>query len=128
MRAFAALCLSLPGLCLPFAACPDAAADPGLFFIDHVAWVDTPDGPSLHVFPAQAGRDAPVDEQSAAWAEVLRLAPEADTPGMREQFDCHQGFAKNKASWNLEPWRPPVDMVTMLASACNPGKQERPQT
>ena len=123
MRAFAALCL-----CLPIAAFPAAAADSDLFFIDHVEWVGTPDGPSLHVFPSQAGRDAPADQQGAEWSEVLRLAPEAGTPGMREQFDCHQSFAKNKESWNLEPWRPQVDMMEMLSSACNPGKRERPQT
>ena len=119
-------------LCLAFALCalpgwwPTASADPA--FIDHVAWASTPDGPSLHVFPTQAGRDAPADQQGAAWAEVLRLAPDADTPSMREQFDCHQSFAKTKESWNLEPWRPVVGTAEMLATACNPGKKEGPQT
>ncbi|EFV12055.1 hypothetical protein HMPREF9336_03086 [Segniliparus rugosus ATCC BAA-974] len=105
---------------------PSALADP--VFIDHVAWTNTPDGPSLHVFPTQAGRDAPADEQGEAWAEVLRLAPDADSPSMREQFDCHQSFAKAKESWNLEPWRPVVGVAALLASACNPGKKEGPQT
>ena len=48
-----------------------------------------------------------------AWAEVLALAPDADTPGMRDQFLCHWQFAEfvepGKTSWNLEPWRPVVD-------------------
>jgi hypothetical protein len=101
-----------------------ASADPELVYIDHVVWVVTTEGPSLHVFPTQAGRDAAADLQGAQWAEVLRLAANADTPGMREQFDCHQSFAKTKVSWNLEPWRPVVDPAEMVLSKCNPGEPE----
>jgi hypothetical protein len=56
---------------------------------------------------------------------VLALAPEADLPGMRDQFVCHFRFAEvaqpGKTSWNLEPWRPVVDDQTMTATGCNPG-------
>jgi hypothetical protein len=111
--------------------CQAAWADPadrGERWIDHVVWVRTWDGPSLHVFPTQAGRDAPAELQRAEWDAVLALAPDADSPGMREQFDCHQSFAKSKESWNLEPWRPAVGGAEMLASGCNPGTRESPRT
>jgi len=63
-------------------------------------------------------------------ARLLALAPDADTPGMRQQFVCHWRFAElakpGKTSWNLEPWRPLVDNATMIWSRCNPGGTEDP--
>ena len=60
--------------------------------------------------------------------EVLDLAPDAGTPGMREQFDCHWTWARvlepDKPTWNLEPWRPPVGADLMAAEGCNPGGPE----
>ena len=73
------------------------------------------------------GREQPGWLRAAdeAWAEVLALSPDADTPGMRAQFVCHWQFAEfaqpGKTSWNLEPWRPVVDDAEMVASGCNPG-------
>lgn len=102
-------------------------------YIDHTEWVSW--GPaSLRVYPTPSGRaaarasDLPAAGQ--AWAEVLARSPQADTPGMRAQFDCHWQFAElarpGKTSWNLEPWRPVVDDAAMVAAACNPGGQEEP--
>ena len=74
-----------------------------------------------------AGTTAEADE---AWAEVLAMSPDADTPGMRMQFLCHWQFADSRSparpSWNLEPWRPVVDDADMVASGCNPGGPEEP--
>jgi hypothetical protein len=59
---------------------------------------------------------------------VLALAPDANTAGMHEQFNCHWELAEvaepGKISWNLEPWRPVVDAATMVSSGCNPGGSE----
>jgi hypothetical protein len=48
---------------------------------------------------------------------------------MRAQFLCHWNFAEfaqpGKTSWDLEPWRPPVDHAAMLGAGCNPGGAER---
>ena len=48
----------------------------------------------------------PAWEADEAWGEVLAMAPDADTPGMRAQFVCHFKFAEfvepGKTSWNLE--------------------------
>ena len=110
-----------------------AADTPSTPFIDHTQWARWHGLLSLRVFPTPSGRAAsaqPGSEASAseAWAEVLALTPDADTPGMRAQFLCHWEFAElaqpGKASWDLEPWRPVVDDAEMVASGCNPGGPE----
>jgi len=127
--------LGMPGI----AAAP-AVADPGTGaansvtssppFVDHTEWTQSNDLTSLRVFPTPAGRTAARQPGAPAsgdeaWAEVLALSPDADTPGMRAQFICHWQFAElaepGKTSWNLEPWRPVVDDAEMFASGCNPG-------
>lgn len=107
-------------------AVPAAAVEPPL--IDHVSWGTTSLGRTLRIYPTPLGRtyDAP-DAVDVAWAEVVALAPDAQTPGMRMQFDCHwygRVFIPDKPSWNLEPWRPQVDRALMAASQCNPGGPE----
>ena len=98
-------------------------------FIASATWADSDYGITLAVAPTTAGRHAwgPHDAE-AAWQEVLRLAPDADTPGMWEQFDCHWTWARllepHKPTWNLEPWRPVVPPERMLAEGCNPGGPE----
>ena len=118
-------------------AAPLAAADPvpGPPYIDHVEWAKWGDLSSLRVYPTAAGRAAAArlrtgDQAAEAWAEVLRLSPDAELPGMHEQFACHWQLAEfaqpGKSSWNLEPWRPEVDATEMLAASCNPGGTEEP--
>ncbi|MEV6769562.1 DUF2599 domain-containing protein [Nocardia sp. NPDC051030] len=98
--------------------------------IDNTEWVDAIDGRRLMVFPTQAGRqDTFPTAGDRAWQEVLTLAPDADTPGMRDQFLCHWDWARivapNKTSWNLEPWRPDVGYQATVNALCNPGGPER---
>ncbi len=123
---------------LPTAAigCADPGAGATPPFIDHTQWAQWHGLSSLRVFPTSSGRTAARQPGTApseaaaneAWAEVLALSPDADTPGMRAQFICHWEFAElaqpGKASWNLEPWRPLVDDAEMVASGCNPGGPE----
>ncbi|MEB3984264.1 DUF2599 domain-containing protein [Mycobacterium sp. 663a-19] len=139
--------LALPAAALVAPACwltaaSPAAADPGAGaasssyappFIDHTEWTQWAGLASLRVYPTPSGRAAarqPAAPAAAdeAWAEVLALAPGADTPGMRAQFLCHWEFAETaepgKPSWNLEPWRPVVDDDQMVAAGCNPGAPE----
>jgi ABC-type transport system substrate-binding protein len=98
-------------------------------FIARVQWVRGSGGRSLHIVPTASGRvaqGAAADDE--AWAEVLRLAPDADQPGMRAQFDCHWTYARlvqpDKPSWNIEPWRPVVTAAEMVDARCNPGGPE----
>jgi hypothetical protein len=113
-----------------------ASADAGTAppFVDHVQWTQQNQLASLRVYPTASGRAAARQlgsagpDASEAWSEVLALAPDAKTPGMREQFLCHWDLAEvaepGKASWNLEPWRPVVDAATMASAGCNPGGSE----
>ena len=112
-----------------------AAASLGPPYVARAEWAKWGDLSSLRVYPTAAGRAASghPDWQPAAdeaWAEVLALAPDAAMPGMREQFDCHWSLAElaqpGKTSWNLEPWRPEVDIAQMAAAHCNPGGTEEP--
>lgn len=116
---------------------PTAVADPIAAppFVDHAQWAHWGDLSSLRVYPTPAGRQAAGQLNNAgqgdeAWSEVLALAPDADSAGMREQFMCHWSFAEiaqpGKTSWNLEPWRPVVDDATMVDTRCNPGGTEEP--
>ena len=105
-------------------------------FVDHTQWVQWNGQSSLRVYPTPSARaaarqfDSDEADAAEAWNEVLAQAPDADTPGMREQFICHWQVAEiaqpGKTSWNLEPWRPVVDPATMLAAGCNPGGSEEP--
>lgn len=86
-------------------------------------------GPSLQIVPTPSGRKVSGERAAeVAWREVLALAPDGDTPGMRAQFDCHWTFARlvdpDKPSWNLEPDRPVVSDEQMVSSRCNPGFAE----
>jgi hypothetical protein len=108
---------------------------PGPPFVDHSEWAHWGDLSSLRVYPTMSGREAAVQPGTIAladeaWAEVLTSTPDADIPGMREQFMCHWQWAEfaepGKASWNLEPWRPEVDATTMFTAGCNPGGTEEP--
>jgi hypothetical protein len=108
---------------------------PGPPFVDHSEWVHWGDLSSLRVYPTASGREAAGTVHNAAqgdeaWTEVLAQSPDADMPGMREQFMCHWTYAEfarpGKTSWNLEPWRPVVDEDTMVGTGCNPGGTEEP--
>ena len=95
MAAFLAVPATL-GLAAPAAA----DTDPAPPFIDHVQWAHWGDLSSLRIYPTASGRAAaaqllkPPAEIDEAWGEVLALAPDADTPGMRQQFVCHFRFAE----------------------------------
>ncbi|UVE93705.1 DUF2599 domain-containing protein [Dietzia sp. B32] len=107
----------------------DTRTPPAPPFIEAATWADSDYGVTLEVAPSTAGRGASgIDDSYAAWQEVLRLVPEADAPGMWEQFDCHWTWARllepDKPTWNVEPWRPVVSPERMLAEGCNPGGPE----
>lgn len=134
-RAAVAMTAGLMLVCLP--AVP-AAADtdmPGIAppYIDHTEWTFWDGKPSLRVYPTPDGRAASIAPGGSsltgeAWSEVLARQPDADTPGMADQFGCHWRWAEfaqpGKSSWNLEPWRPVVADFEMVAAHCNPGGAE----
>lgn len=99
---------------------PDVADLPRL--VDNAAWVTRDGETALVVSPSQLLRDsgstAVFDE---AWRRVVVAIPEADTPGMRDQFVCHAVFAPTKNAWYLEPARPAVGFARTVTAGCNPG-------
>ncbi|MGY4099452.1 DUF2599 domain-containing protein [Nocardia sp. R16R-3T] len=114
----------------PLAALPSVDPYAGVPLIDHTTWTDGVDGPRLLVYPTEAGRrEAFPNTEERAWQEVLTHSPDADTPGMRDQFICHWVWARmvqpDKESWNLEPWRPAVGYQATVQASCNPGGPER---
>lgn len=104
-------------------------------YVERTQWVEYDGGTSLRVYPTdtgrtEAGETGTLRQGEQAWSEVVNRNPDANTSGMREQFLCHWQFAEfilpGKTSWNLEPWRPVVSTLSMLANGCNPGGAEEP--
>lgn len=98
-------------------------ADPwfGIKLIDHVKWA----GATLQVFPTTWARYwAGPEARGTAWNDIVKAAPSANKPAMRDQFYCHWDWvrlrAPNKPSWNLDLNRPDVGYWTMVRKQCNP--------
>ncbi|WP_282948435.1 DUF2599 domain-containing protein [Cellulomonas endometrii] len=85
-------------------------------------WSDRDDegGRSLAVVPATWARTGGRAGEEAVWSQLVAQVPEAGTPAMHDQLTCHTIGAPDKASWNLEPWRPDVGLLQTLAALCNP--------
>ena len=85
--------------------------------------------PTLMVYPTTFGRYFSSNfAVSAAWAETLDKGlesgfPNANTPSMKVQFDCHYIFVRvrnrDKSSWNLDTKLPPTDLFTEANYGCN---------
>jgi hypothetical protein len=85
-------------------------------------WADRDDegGRSLQVVPTTWARTGGLAAEEGVWAQLVALEPEADSQAMHDQLTCHTIGAPDKASWNLEPWRPDVGLLATLAARCNP--------
>ncbi|MGF0117304.1 DUF2599 domain-containing protein [Promicromonospora sp. Marseille-Q5078] len=83
-------------------------------------WGDREGGRSLAVTPTAWARDAGQGGVDLVWAELVAADPEVDVPTMHDQLECHAIGARDKATWNLEPWRPDVGLVATMAARCNP--------
>lgn len=91
--------------------------------IERVTWTRRAGVRVLTVVPTAAGRGAGAD---AVWGELIRRAPNAQSPGMADQLRCHVLFAATKAAWHLEPDRPAVGWVETVRARCNPGSLADP--
>jgi hypothetical protein len=77
-------------------------------------------GRSLAVVPADWARAGGLAAEELVWTQLTAQQPEADVPTVRDQLSCHLIGAPDKASWNLEPWRPDVGLLRMIGALCNP--------
>ncbi|PVU84140.1 DUF2599 domain-containing protein [Cellulomonas sp. WB94] len=92
----------------------------GTALVTRATWGEREGGRSLAVDPTPWARAGGLAAQDATWAAVVALAPDADTTAMHDQFLCHALGAADKATWNLEPWRPDVGSMATLVARCNP--------
>ncbi|MHA7134825.1 DUF2599 domain-containing protein [Oerskovia turbata] len=83
-------------------------------------WGEREGGRSLAVDATPWARQSGTVGEATAWAQLIASEPEADSRTMRDQFDCHALGAPDKATWNLEPWRPDVGFLATAAARCNP--------
>ncbi|MGW8565575.1 DUF2599 domain-containing protein [Isoptericola sp. NPDC055881] len=105
------------------AASPDEAevtTTLGTRGVDSATWGDREGGRSLAVDPTAWARDAGQAGVALVWAELVATEPEVDSATMHDQLECHAIGAPDKATWNLEPWRPDVGLVATMAARCNP--------
>lgn len=90
--------------------------------LESATWRDLDDegGRSLAVVPSSWARTGSLAAEELLWAQLAAQEPDAATQGVRDQLTCHVIGAPDKASWNLEPWRPDVGLLATLAARCNP--------
>lgn len=88
--------------------------------VSGVEWGQREGGRSLAVTPTAWGRASGTTGRTYGWDDVVRLEPSADTTVMRNQFLCHVDGARQKDTWNLEPWRPDISFFRYLLARCNP--------
>lgn len=90
--------------------------------VDDATWVTREGERALVISPSRLLRESHCDQvYDEAWRRVVAAVPEADTPGMRDQFVCHAAFASTKGAWYLEPARPAVGYWRTVGAGCNPG-------
>jgi len=101
-----------------------ASSASGLWFtarsILDLSWGDREGGRSLAVTPADWARAGGLAADTLVWAQLSAAEPDARTATMHAQLSCHQLGARDKDTWNLEPWRPHVDAFELVAARCNP--------
>lgn len=88
--------------------------------LESATWGEREGGRSLAVVPTPWARGAGAAGLDLLWSELVATAPDADNQSMHDQLRCHALGAPDKTRWNLEPWRPDVGLVSVLAAACNP--------
>lgn len=81
---------------------------------------DVEGGLSLAVVPAPWIRGGGEATLELLGAQLVAAEPDAGSDTMRDQLTCHHLGAPDKASWNLEPWRPDVGIIGTVAARCNP--------
>lgn len=85
-----------------------------------LTWGDREGGRSLAVVPTAWARGGHEAALKLLRAELNAAEPESATAVMDDQLVCHTVGAPDKESWNLEPWRPDIGLLGVLAAACNP--------
>lgn len=96
----------------------------GVAALESATWGNAEGGRSLAVVPAPWVRGGGLAAQQAVASQLAAAEPEAASASMQAQLWCHVLGAPDKASWNVEPWRPEVPTTTLLLTACNPTDED----
>ena len=88
--------------------------------VEDLDWGEREGGRSLAVTPSAWARAGGLAAGELVPDQVVAAEPEAGTATMLDQLACHQLGAPDKATWNLEPWRPDVGQLDMIVARCNP--------
>lgn len=88
--------------------------------LEGAAWEENEGGRSLAVDPTDWARHAGEAGLTLIRTQLVAAEPEADSETMGHQLMCHAVGAPDKATWNLEPWRPDVGLILTAAAHCNP--------
>ncbi|MCE5980744.1 DUF2599 domain-containing protein [Pseudomonas sp. LF19] len=101
-------------------------------YIQSAEWINRYDPGSrqnewtLAVLPTACGRSIQADQTDALYQELVsKFGKDSqwtanDKGGMRRQTVCHLVIAREKETWNLEPFRPDVSHDASLNAGCNP--------
>jgi hypothetical protein len=88
--------------------------------IASATWGENEGGRSLAVDPADWARHAGQAGLDLIRTQLVAAEPEAGSSTMDDQLVCHAVGAPDKATWNLEPWRPEVGLILTATAQCNP--------
>jgi hypothetical protein len=88
--------------------------------IEGASWGENEGGRSLAVDPTDWARHAGEAGLELIRTQLVAAEPDADTRTMEHQLVCHAVGAPDKATWNLEPWRPDVGLILTATAHCNP--------
>ncbi|RHA37785.1 DUF2599 domain-containing protein [Cellulomonas rhizosphaerae] len=88
--------------------------------ITKTRWANQEGGRSLAVTPTAWTRAGGLAAHDLVWSQLVEREPDANSATMRAQLQCHELGAPDKPTWNLEPWRPEVSDLEMIAARCNP--------
>jgi len=88
--------------------------------VERVDWGDREGGRSLAVTPSAWAREGTDAARELIRDQLVAAEPEAGSATMLDQLRCHEIGAPDKATWNLEPWRPDVGLSGMIRALCNP--------
>jgi hypothetical protein len=88
--------------------------------IESASWGENEGGRSLAVDPTDWARHAGQAGVDLIRTQLVAAEPDAGSSTMGDQLVCHAVGAPDKATWNLEPWRPDVGLILTATAQCNP--------
>jgi Protein of unknown function (DUF2599) len=88
--------------------------------IESATWGENEGGRSLAVDPTNWARHAGQAGVDLIRTQLVAAEPDAGSSTMGDQLVCHAVGAPDKATWNLEPWRPDVGLILTATAQCNP--------